>query len=212
MNAAPRRIGSGFWVGLGLAVLTLAVLLVWTRLKDLRPPLPVFGQVADFALTNQTGAPVSLDRLRGHVWVADVIFTRCPLQCGEMSKRMSELQAALPAKSPVKLVSLTMDPEYDTVPVLKRYSEKYEAHPDRWWFLTGSKEQVGNVLTNNLKLSAMETAPERRTNQFDLFTHSTLFVVVDQQARLRTAVESLQPGWKDRILDDINRLLREAAP
>lgn len=210
MDDSPAKTRFTWLVGLVLAVLTLAVLLLWTRLKASRSPLPVYGQVAEFTgLTNQLGIPVSLANLRGQVWVADVIFTICPTACPEMTKRMSELQAALPAKAPVKLLSLTTDPENDTPAILKRYAEQFGANPDRWWFLTGSEDKVRQALTNSLRLTAVETPPGLRTNQFDLYTHSTLFVVVDKQFRIRAAVESLAPGWKKQILDDIDRLLRE---
>ena len=126
-----------------------------------------------------------------------------------MTKRMRELQSALPAHAPVKLLSVTTDPEFDSPAILKRYAEQFTAKSDRWWFLTGPKDQVRQVLTNGLKLVAMETQPEFRTNQFDLFTHSSLFVVVDKRSRIRAAVESLEPGWKDQILSIINRLVRE---
>jgi protein SCO1/2 len=206
----PAKSPFTWLIGLGLAGLTLAVLLFWTALQGSRAPLPVYGQVADFGgLTNQLGAPVSLENLRGQVWVADVIFSRCPMACPGMTLRMGELQVALPPKAQVKLLSLTTDPENDTPAVLKRYAEQFGANPDRWWLLTGPEDKVRHALTNSLKLSAIETPPALRTNQFDLYTHSTLFVVVDKQSRIRAAIESSEPGWKKRILHDINRLLHE---
>ena len=126
-----------------------------------------------------------------------------------MTKRMGELQSVLPANAPVKLLSVTTDPEFDSPAILKRYAEQFGAKSDRWWFLTGPKDQVRQVLTNGLKLVALETPPQLRTNQFDLFTHSSLFVVVDKRSRIRAAVESLEPGWKAEVLGIINRLRRE---
>ena len=211
MNNPSPKLGPTFWTGLILCGLTFGALLVWTRLKEWGPALPVYGQVADFSLTNQLGSPVSVASLRGQVWVADVIFSRCPTACLTMTKRMGELQAALPANASVKLLSVTTDPDFDSPEILKRYGEKFAANPDRWWFLTGPKAQVLNALTNGLKLTAVETPPELRTNQFDLFTHSTLFVVVDKQSRIRAAIETMQPEWKKQALGYINRLLREDA-
>lgn len=78
-----------------------------------RTRLPVYGSVADFTLTNQDGAPVSLADLRGHVWVANVIFTRCPGPCLKMTRQMKELQQALAQDSQARLVSLTTDPDFD---------------------------------------------------------------------------------------------------
>src|SRR2546422_11578573 len=146
MNAQRlRRIEWLMWSGLLVVVagIVLAFLLAHLKLRMLLgKPLPVYGQVADFTLTNQNGRVVTLADLRGKVWVADIIFTRCPGPCLKMTRQMSELQAALPANAPVELVSLTADPAYDTPEVLKRYGERFGATPDRWQLLTGKKTDL----------------------------------------------------------------------
>ena len=76
----------------GLALMAVGILRFVGRAEK---PLPVYGQIADFALTNQNGGTVSLADLRGHVWVADIIFTRCPGPCPKMTRQMKELQEAL---------------------------------------------------------------------------------------------------------------------
>ena len=103
MNRQARRFEWVLWGGvvLTLLVLVLAFLLAQLRLRaELGKPLPVYGMVAPFTLTNELGQAVSLDDLRGHVWVADVIFTRCAGPCLKMSRQMRDLQNALPASSP----------------------------------------------------------------------------------------------------------------
>ena len=185
------------WAGLGLttALLLLALLLGTLKLRNaLGKPLPVYGPVADFTLTNQFGKPVSLGDLRGHVWVADVIFTRCPGPCLGMSRQMRELQNALPATSRAKLITLTTDPEFDTPDVLKAYAKRFSADPNRWLFLTGTKKQIANLAIESLKLTALEKKPEERTSPEDLFIHSTIFVVVDKHAQLRGIFETSGEG------------------
>ena len=80
------------------------------------------------------GNAVTLDTLRGHVWVGDIIFTRCPGPCRKMSREMNELSEALSARSNARLVSLTTDPTYDTPAVFRDYIQqlKLNARPDRW--------------------------------------------------------------------------------
>ena len=75
--------------------------------------------MSDFTLTNQNGQPVTLADLRGQVWIADAIFTRCPGQCLIMSAHMKEIQDALPSGLPIQLVSFTTDADFDQPPVLK---------------------------------------------------------------------------------------------
>jgi cytochrome oxidase Cu insertion factor (SCO1/SenC/PrrC family) len=193
----------------------LAFLLANLKLRAfLGNPLPVLGQVSDFTLTNQLGRAVSLADLRGHVWVADIIFTRCAGPCLKMSKQMKELQESLPAASKAQLISLTTDPAFDTPAVLKAYGERFAANPGRWMFLTGSKQEVGHLATNSLKLAGIEKKPEERESAVDLFIHSTIFVIVDKSAQLRgvfqTTGEDIDPlKVKKEIQAAIRRLERE---
>src|SRR6266481_3889627 len=101
MNPGTRKTVWLVWGGLLLLVTVVMVgLLVQIRSRTIASAaLPVLGQVADFTLTNQNGRAVSLADLRGHVWVADIIFTRCPGPCRKMTRQMKELQNALPASS-----------------------------------------------------------------------------------------------------------------
>jgi len=205
-----RKISWAVWAGAALILATVvaAFLLVQIKLQLAR------GSIADFTLTNQNGSAVSLADLRGHVWVADIIFTRCPGPCLKMTRQMKDLQDALPATSETRLVSLTTDPDFDTPPVLKTYGERFNAQPKRWTFLTGAKPQIANLATSSLKLAAVEKSPEAREAPNDLFIHTTIFVIVDRQARLRgvyeTTGEGIEPAEvKAKILADIKRLERE---
>ncbi len=205
------------WLGISLtlALLLLAALLAALRVRNsVTKPLPVLGQVADFTLTNQLGQPISLSGLRGHVWVADLIFTRCAGPCPKMTRQMKELQDALQATSRAKLITLTTDPEYDNPAVLKRYGEKFGANPQRWWFLTGSRRQIFDLAVGSLKLTALEKAADQRTTPVDLFVHSTIFVLVDQTGQLRgifeTTGEGVEPQQvRAQLLAGVRRLERE---
>jgi protein SCO1/2 len=194
----PRRRKTTWlvWGGLILlgATLLLAFMLAQLRLRLQRQPLPVLGQVAEFTLTNQNGQAVSLSDLLGHVWVADVIFTRCPGPCRRMTQRMKEIQSALPASGQTKLVTLTTDPDFDTPAILKKYAENFGADPGRWLFLTGPQKNIAGLAIDSLKLTAIEKKPEERESANDLFVHSTIFVVVDQKGQLRRILETEGEG------------------
>ena len=191
MNPEAKHTARLIWVGLGL---TLTLLLLVFALAVLRlsagKRLPVYGTVGMFALTNQDAVPVTATDLRGHVWVADVIFTRCAGPCLKMSRQMKALQEGLPPSSKARLISLTTDPEYDTPPVLKAYARRFGADPARWEFLTGEKQQIATVVTNSLMLTALEKKPGERETPVDLFIHSTLMVLVDRRGRLRGIFET----------------------
>jgi protein SCO1 len=217
MNQPARRIGWRVWGGLAVVALTLLLAFLLVQLKSrtaLDQPLPVYGQIADFRLTNQNGRAVSLADLRGQVWVADIIFTRCPGPCLKMTKQMKVLQDALPPGSPSKLVTLTTDADFDTPPVLKAYAERFGADPQRWMFLTGTKQEIAKLAIDSLKLSAIEKKPEERESPQDLFVHSTIFVIADKRGQLRGVFETTGEGIdpenvKAQIVEAVRRLERE---
>lgn len=217
MNPPVHQSRSLVWVGIGLTLTLVLLAFGLTALRRRTPaekPLPVYGQVADFRLTNQLGTPVSLADLRGHVWVVDVIFTRCPGPCLTMTRQMKELQQALPSPSTTRLVTLTTDPNFDTPPVLNAYAARFNADTNRWMFLTGTKKQIGDLAIGSLKLTALDKKPEEQQSPADLFVHSTIFVLVDKHAQVRgifqTTGEDIDPKQtKAEILGAVGRLESE---
>jgi protein SCO1/2 len=217
MDAATERLSRTIWIGVGLLIVILCLTFVLSRLKPSArlPKLPVLGKVADFTLTNQDARAVTLEDLRGHVWIADIIFTYCPGPCPRMTRQMAELQTAFSHDRNIKLVTLTTDPEHDTPDVLKKYPERLGLKAaDRWIFLTGTKKEIAGLGIDSLKLAAVEKKPEERTSEDDLFIHSTMFVVVDKQARLRSVFETGGEGveWTNvlpKIVATVKQLDRE---
>ena len=145
MTENPPRPPRTIWIGLMLlfGFIALAFALWFLELyRSFRPPLPAIGPVADFTLTNQDGKVSTLADFTNHVWVADIIFTRCAGPCPRMTGQMRSLQNLLPPDSAAKLVTLTTDPDFDSPAVLKKYGERFSADFSRWTFLTGT--QAGN--------------------------------------------------------------------
>jgi protein SCO1 len=204
-----RPLRGVLWAGLVLVVLALCLFLAsppWT------PPasgLPHYSQVTSFRLTNQLGQEVSAGDLLGRVWVADIIFTRCPGPCVKMTRQLAELQAALPPDSRVTLVSLTADPEFDTPEVLRAYGDRFGAKSPRWHFLSGRKADVYDLAIQQLLLAVDDTGPEQRTNDADLFVHSTKLVLVDPRGGVRGVFEGTEPESRPRLMEAIGLLLKE---
>jgi len=212
MNKPTRSLELIVWGGLALVMVALFGAYAVSRFAANRNALPMLGNVSDFALTNQFGRVVTRADLLGQVWVADIIFTRCPGPCATMSKVMRELQGALPRNEPIQLVSLTADPEFDTPEVLKKYGEGLGAAPGHWQFLTGKKLEVYRLATHGLLLAVDEVKADERTSPEDLFVHSTLFVVVDKQGRIRGSFDGTEPASRRKILEVIRALLKEKQP
>jgi protein SCO1/2 len=197
----PRTV----WVGFGFVtgLLGLALLVSFLQINRSRHllQLPVIGSVADFTLTNQDGQSVTLADFTNHVWIADIIFTRCAGPCPRMTGQMKMLQNVLPADSAAKLVTLTTDPEFDSPAVLKRYGQRFDADFSRWTFLTGTKSEIAALASGSLKLSAVPVKLEDQKSVADLFIHTTIFVIVDKHAQLRGFFETGGDGvdWTNSV-------------
>lgn len=207
MNSQARLLQGLVWSFLGLVVLSVVGVFVSSLLRAPAQPLPIYGEIPNFTLTNQFGQAVSLADLKGDVWVADIIFTRCPGPCLEMTRRMKAIQDALPPESRVKLVSLTADPGFDTPPVLKNYAGRFKADSTRWEFLTGPKQAVYNLAINGLKLAVQENAS---TNIDDMFVHSTRLVLIDGRGRLRgVSGDAAETETVSSVVRGLKQLLQE---
>jgi len=218
MSDNPQQLPRTLWLGIGLifGLLALAWLLSLAEIqKSRRADLPLLGQIADFTLTNQTGKTTTLADLTNHVWVADIIFSRCAGPCPRMTGQMRSVQDKLPETSGAKLVTLTTDPDYDSPPILKKYGERFGADFSRWTFLTGTKSEIGALAAGSLRLGAVPVKPEDQKSDADLFIHTTIFVVVDKHAHLRGIFETGGDGvdWTNtvepKLLATVRRLERE---
>ena len=206
----PRTIWIGFVFLFGF--ITLAFLAWFVQItRHQFQPLRAIGPVANFTLTNQDGKITSLGDYTNHVWVADIIFTRCAGPCPRLTQQMHSLQNSLAASSPAKLVTLTTDPEYDSPKVLKRYGARFSANFNRWTFLTGTKSEIAALASSSLKLSAQPVKPAERKNDADLFIHTTIFVIVDKHAQLRGFFETGGDGvdWTNSVLPKILQSVRQ---
>ena len=118
--------------------------------------LPRLWEVPDFALIERSGQSVTRADLRGKVWIASIIFTRCVDECPLVSNHMARLQATFAAEPDVRLVSITVDPAYDTPEVLTRYAQSFAAQPQRWLFLTGDKATIYRLVREGFRLGLMD--------------------------------------------------------
>jgi protein SCO1/2 len=217
MAEIPQQLPRTLWIGVALLLGLLGAMYLLS-LAELdrthKNALPVLNHVADFTLTNQDGHVATLADLTNHVWIADIIFTRCASSCPIMTAQMKSLQGALPATSEARLVTLTTDPDYDEPTILKRYGERYGADFKRWIFLTGTKRELANLATDSLKLGSTPVPPQDQKSTVDLFVHSTIFVVVDKHAQLRGIfqTEGDDVNWtnsQSQIIETLRQLERE---
>lgn len=209
MSDVPARPGIPR-IGWIVAFLAAAGLigLAYVSLKSTRPPalpsnLEKISKVPGFQLTDQTGKSITLEDLKGKIWAANFIFTRCKGPCPITTLRMQELNTKLKkARGNVELVTFTVDPEYDTPEILKTFGEQQGADPTSWKFLTGTPDAIQKIVVTGL-LQPLAKEPDGTP------AHSTRIVLVDREGWLRGYQDGLDPEAVQKLMVDIGELLRE---
>jgi len=186
---------------LKVAVIFLIGALVVAFLLEPTPTvLSNLGAVPPFSLVDSRGSKMSLDQLKGKVWVADFMYVHCTTQCPLMTAAMAKLQKAWLGKG-VYFVSFTMDPS-DTPQELAKYAKQYGADTDSWAFLTGKYEDVTRLAQYGFKLPA-QGGPDSD------FIHSIRFTLVDKQGKIRGYYNSDDEGSLNQLNRDLWVLLAE---
>lgn len=222
----PLRLLRTIWRVLFVMFLGMSAILVWHIFSAKPQPgspdrLPVHQTVPDFQLIEQSGQPFARQDLSGTLWVANFVFTRCPGICPLLSARMSKLQTALQdaGRTEVRLVSFSVDPEWDTPERLSSYADKHGADSHRWFFLTGELQAVQQLVTQGFQLSMLNaqrnTPPEGSHTDHEQhrppeqIVHSDRFVLVDPEFRIRAYYRGNEEELIDHVLHDIELLQHE---
>ncbi len=148
--------------------------------------------LGDFQLTDRTTRLVTQDDFRKHVWIVSFIFTRCPLSCPRITSVMKDVSNRLDG-SDVMLASISVDPEFDTPTVLSAYAQRFGAPEGRWYFLTGTKDEVHELIQKRFKLGLQESSVADRAAGSELITHSDRLALV-QDGHVVGFFESSDPG------------------
>ena len=171
--------------------------------KDSQPAkeLPEIGNIPQFEFTNIDGNTVTLDNLKGKVWVADFIFTTCTMACPMMTGNMNIVHKKFKKNDNVRLVSISVYPEFDTPEVLKNYASQYDADTEKWLFLTGKEDAVKDIIRDGFKIGDYE----------DIIFHSEKFALVDKKGIIRAYYNGMKSEDMKQLKKDINALLKQDA-
>ncbi len=194
----PKKLPWGILVGLlaGL-VLTLWGWFILGKADKSRTELPVLGQVPAFQFIERSGDAFGQQDFRGKISVVDFFFTRCMGICPVMASKYQQLYAAFTNDPRVQLVSISVDPEYDTPMILTQYAREQGVTDNRWLFLNGKPSEVMQLCEQGFMLPA-DNLP---------MGHSAKFSLVDGQGRIRGYYDS--SGDMALLITHIQQLLRE---
>jgi protein SCO1/2 len=193
-------LGTALWLKLGSYPQLAA------RESDRADGLKQYGAVPDFALTERNGDAVTLAQLRGKIWIADFIYTSCTDTCPLQTGMMARLQEEYAGKPNLQLVSVTVDPERDTPQTLSVYAAKHSADAKRWFFLTGQRDRIINLIHDGFHLSV--AALPGVSEPSGMIAHSPRFVLIDKDGQIRGYYDSRELEAFIRLKNDVETLLK----
>ena len=158
----------------------------------------IIGQVPSFSLTNFAGSIITEKQLDNRISIVSFIFTQCEGACPIMSENMSILQERFASSNDIQFLSITTDPDYDTLEVLNEYSSNY-SNKNNWYFLRGNIIDVIELSEKGFFLSAALLPAG----------HSTRLVLVDKQLNIRKYYEGTIESNIFELQSDIVTLLNQ---
>jgi len=213
-----------FVLGVGL----FSTLLGASRMTPHHSParLANHGPLPDFSLIDQGGEPVNLSRLKGSVWIANFIFTRCAGQCPLMSAQMATLYEALRDVPSIQFISFSVDPSYDTPERLASYARSYGVHDERWRFVTeaDTTTSIAQLAQQGFRLGVSADGTQEETPPLGggdgearggpppargTITHSVRLVLVDSHGSIRGYYDATDAQAMAHLHTDARRLARE---
>ncbi|MCF8284344.1 MAG: SCO family protein [Sphingobacteriales bacterium] len=198
-----------------LVVPAVGYLLLRTGTNHFKP-LPIFGEryeeagdtvyhtVGDFAFINQYGDTVSSNSLKGNIKIVNFFFTDCKTICPKMSSQLERVQKKTQTVDNIVILSHTVNPESDSVPVLMKYAEMHGAMKNKWHFLTGDKKELYRIAREGYLVNALQG--DGGPNDF---IHTEMFVLIDQNQRIRGFYDGTSAGAVDTLIDELKVLLKE---
>jgi|TARA_Y100000992_G_scaffold54589_1_gene32829 protein SCO1/2 len=160
--------------------------------------ISIIGQVPSFSLTNFDGSVITDQQLNDKISIVSFIFTQCEGACPIMSENMSILQERFSASDDVQFLSITTDPDYDTLDILEKFSSNY-SNNDNWFFLRGNLIEIIELSEKGFYLSAALLPAG----------HSTRFVLVDKELNIRKYYEGTIESNIFELQSDIVTLLNQ---
>ncbi len=158
-----------------------------------------------YSFIDQDGNRLTNEDVRGSIVLYNIMHTNCDVPCTEMSQTMQEVQNRLDEVDtngiPVRFVSISIDPEYDTPEVLKSYAESFDADPDQWQFVTGALDRLKWVVGGGFGLYF-----DRKDAETMVFDPG--YFLIDGIGIMRAEYRTATPG-ADRILRDIGFVVEE---
>ncbi len=188
-------------------VLFAVFYIVLTNTTDFaKVKLPILNTVQNFYFIKQDSSKVSQQEVRNRVYVAEFFFTTCKGICPKMNKNMKAIYEKFKTDSNFLVISHTVNPGTDSLPVLNHYADSLGASKENWWFVTGSKADLYRAARESYLLDD----PKNNSKNIDeQFLHTQFFTLVDRQGRVRGVYDGIKKDEVEQLVKDINELIIE---
>lgn len=165
-----------------------------------------FHKIPDFNLINQLGETVSQKTFEDKIYITDFFFTTCPGICPKMTGNMFKLQDAFLDDKEVLLLSHSVMPATDSVPVLKAYAKEYNVVSGKWHLVTGNKTEIYN-LGREQYFVENDLGEEK---SIDDFLHTENFLLIDKNKHIRGIYNGLNRASVNQLIVDVKALKKES--
>ncbi|WP_366141944.1 SCO family protein [uncultured Aquimarina sp.] len=164
-----------------------------------------FHVIPNFTLINQLGDTITNKTFENKIYITDFFFTTCPGICPKMTANMSKLQKEFKDDSAILLLSHSVTPEYDSVPVLQEYAKEKQINPNKWHLVTGDRKQIYD-LGRNYYFVEEDLGVEKNE---DDFLHTENFLLIDKNKHIRGIYNGLNRASIAQLIIDVNTLKSE---
>ena len=163
----------------------------------------IYHQVPPFSYTNYDGKIITEKDMEGKISVAELFFAQCQSICPIMNDNMNAVFNSIMKNDRFRIFSFTIDPDRDSVSALKLYAAKYEANPEKWFFLHGRQDSTFSLGRKGFKI------PVDVTDSPSDFLHSDRLILIDGQRRIRGYYLGTDTAEVNKLKNDIVLLLTE---
>lgn len=164
----------------------------------------LYHKIPDFKFLNQDSLWISEKDMAGKIYVADFFFTTCPTICPKMKSQLLRVYDKFAADVRVRILSHSIDPEFDGVHVLKEYAKKLKITSPRWNLLTGKKSDIYHLGEKSYMVTTQEDI-----NEVGGFVHSGAFILVDKNRHVRGIYDGTKEEEVNHLMEDMGVLLKE---
>jgi protein SCO1/2 len=162
-------------------------------------------RIPRFTLLNQLGDTITEKSVQHKIYVADFFFTSCPGICPKMTSNMALVQEEFINDEEVMLLSHTVTPEYDSVPVLKRYAEAKGVIAKKWQLVTGERKTIYELGRMGYFVEEDLGEPAGEND----FLHTENFILIDKNRHIRGIYDGLNKTAIAQLIADIKTLKKE---